>query len=349
MPFDIPTLPTLIQRAVSDLAGAASDVMRRTDAQALARVHSGAAHIAYGYQQWTSKQLLPDECDEDMLIRQANLRLSGGRKAAVSSTGNVDVTGQANAPVDAGELLQTTDLIQYETTAAVVLDSTGTGTVPVKAVVAGKAGDLDAGTALTFVSPVDNVSSDAAVSVGGITGGSDIETIDQLRTRVKASYKRTPMGGNADDYVDWATEVAGVTRAWSKRRYLGPGTVGLFFVRDDDDDPFPGDAEIATVKTYVESKRPLGAELYVLSPVDRPVTFKIKLSPDTAATRAATIVSLKNLIASEGDLGVTLLKSHIDETISETTGENDHLLVEPAEDVVLAVNELPTFGGVEWQ
>ncbi|CAN0622135.1 Baseplate J/gp47 family protein [Burkholderia multivorans] len=348
MPFDVPTLPTLIQRAVSDLAGSASDALRRSDAQVLARVHSGAAHLGYGYLKWISKQLFPDECDEDMLIRQANLRLRDGRKAAQEATGLVGVTGQPRAPIGADALLQTADQIQYRTTADTELDANGIGAVSVRAVVPGKAGNLDGGTRLTFVSPVDGVSSDAVVSAAGIRGGSEIESIDELRKRVKASYRRTPMGGNGDDYEDWALEVPGVTRAWVRRRYMGPGTVAVFVMRDDDDDPFPGEVEIAAATAHIEAQRPLGAELYVLAPVDRPVKYRIRLSPDTATTRAAVIASLKDLHAREADLGVTFLHSHIDEAISTTAGETDHDLVEPTASVELAVNELPTFGGVAW-
>ncbi|CAG4906014.1 baseplate J/gp47 family protein [Paraburkholderia saeva] len=349
MPFDVPTLPTLIQRAVSDLAGSASDALRRSDAQALARTHSGAAHLGYGYLKWISKQLFSDTCDEDMLIRQANLRLDGGRKAAQSSTGKVTLSGRATAVVDADVQMQTEDLIVYVTTESATLDATGAGTIGVKALVPGKLGDLDAGTVLTFVSPVDAVSDTATVTVDGITGGSDQESIEELRQRVNASYRKQPMGGNVDDYETWALEVPGVTRAWVRRRYMGPGTVGLFFVRDDDEDPFPGEAEIAAVKTYVEGKRPLGAELYVLSPVNKPVPFVLHISPDTGAVRAAVSASLQDLINSEGDLGVTLLHTHIDDAISQATGENDHELTAPPGNVTLAVNELPTFGGITWE
>ncbi|MEX6663150.1 baseplate J protein, partial [Pseudomonas sp. W2-17] len=44
MPFETPTLPTLISRTAADLA---SDALRQSDAQVLSRTISGAAYGLY--------------------------------------------------------------------------------------------------------------------------------------------------------------------------------------------------------------------------------------------------------------------------------------------------------------
>lgn len=104
-----------------------------------------------------------------------------------------------------------------------------------------------------------------------------------------------PHGGSADDYETWALEVPGVTRAWCRRNFLGPGTVGLFVMRDDDANPIPDVAQLAEVKAYIEPLRPVTAELYVLAPVQVTVVYEIRLTPDTSAVRAAVAVQLQDL------------------------------------------------------
>ena len=56
--------------------------------------------------------------------------------------------------------------------------------------------------------------------------------------------------GDNDDYVAWATEVPGVTRAWCSPNGMGAGTVVVRFVRDDDDDPIPDSGERVSPGAY---------------------------------------------------------------------------------------------------
>lgn len=69
MPFETPSLPVLIKRAQSDLA---SDSLRQSDAQVLARTLGGAAYGLYGYLDWIAEQILPDKADESTLERIAD-------------------------------------------------------------------------------------------------------------------------------------------------------------------------------------------------------------------------------------------------------------------------------------
>ena len=72
MPFETPSLPVLISRTQSDLA---SEALRRSDAQVLARTLSGTAYGLYGYLDWIADQILPDKADDETLERIAALRL----------------------------------------------------------------------------------------------------------------------------------------------------------------------------------------------------------------------------------------------------------------------------------
>ncbi|NMG64876.1 baseplate J protein [Azoarcus indigens] len=344
MPFDTPTLPVLVGRAADDLAASA---LRQSDAEVMARVHAGAAYGLYGYLDWIAAQILPDTADEETLERQALLRLKVPRIAAVAASGAALFTGAAGALLPAGALLQHTDGRRYQLVADVTLAGSS-GTAELVAVDAGAVGNLGAGEALSLVSPVVGVADAFTVAAGGLAGGVDQESVESLRQRVIRSYRVIAHGGDADDYVTWAGEVSGVTRAWCVRRWMGPGTVGVFVMRDDDPDPFPDAAALAEVEAYIQAERPVTAELYVLAPVAKPVTFQLSVTPNTPAVRAAVERALAALIDSESDLGGSLLWTHIHEAISSAEGETDHTLLSPSADVTAAANELITYGGVTW-
>jgi len=344
----LPTLPELIERVGGDLTSNADAALRRSDQRALVRVHSGASHEMHGYLGWTARQILPDECDEAMLLRHARLRLAVPRKDAAAAAGFVSASGAEGKTIDAGALLQADDQRRYVVVETVAIRA-GTAKVQIRALDAGMAGNVAAGVRLRFVSPVVGVSDTVVVLDAGISGGTDQESIDRLRQRVIRSYRLVPDGGNGDDYVTWALEVPGVTRAWCRPRYMGLGTVGVFFMRDDDLNPVPDEQACALVKAHIESRRPVTAELYVLAPKPRPIDFDIRLSPDDEATRQAVVESLSDLLEREGELGVTVLESHLRYAISGARGERDHKLLQPADDVALQPNEIPVMGEVTWR
>ena len=107
------------------------------------------------------------------------------------------------------------------------------------------------------------------------------------------------MGGDASDYVAWATGYPGVTRAWCSPLEQGAGTVTLRFMMDElraTSDPttsgFPLAADIAALQAYLETVRPVTAGLFTVAPIPEPIPFTIaNLSPNTSATQAAVTTS----------------------------------------------------------
>lgn len=344
MPFNVPTLPALISRAQSDLAGAGG--LRHSDAQVAARALSGAAYGLYGHQAWIANQLLPDTCDEEMLLRLARLRPIRDRLPAAPATGTASFAGSAGAVLDADTLLQRDDGVRFKVAATVAANA---GAVTLEALDPGALGNTISAAKLKLVSPVLGIVDGFTVTGDGLTGGTDQESIEALRVRVIRSYRKLPHGGNADDYVTWALEVPGVTRAWVRRRWVGPGTVGLFVLRDADPDPIPNAAALEEVAAYVDPLKPLDPELYVMAPIAKPVVYQIALMPDSSVIRAAVEASLRDLHYRESEPGVTLLRTHIAEAISTADGERDHVLIQPADNVTAAGNEVVIFGGIQWQ
>ncbi len=345
MPFETPSLPVLIKRTQSDLAG---DSLRQSDAQVLARTLGGAAFGLYGYLDWIAEQILPDKADESTLERIAALRLNQPRKPAQVATGSVSFSATAGAILDVDTLLQTNDGRTYKVTTARVT-ANGVNSTTIAALDAGSLGNADAGLMLTPVQPVAGiVGSSFVVLAPGLSGGVARESLESLRSRVIRSYRVIPHGGSASDYETWALEVPGVTRAWCRGGFLGPGTVGLYIMRDDDPQPVPNDEQLAEVQNYIEPLRPVTAEVHVRPPIQVPVVYRLKLTPDTSAVRAAVETQLRDLHNREADLGEDLLISHIREAISSAAGETDHVLTAPADNVTANDSELLTFGGCVW-
>lgn len=346
MQYETPTLPALIKRIEADFERNAPDALRRADAKVASRALGGAAYGMYGHQTWIARQSNPATCDEDMLLRWAEWRLEDGRNKAVAAKGVAALVGAEGRLVDAGQVYQYADGRRYVVAETATLEG-GTASLKLVAEDVGISGNLKAGT-LTAVTPVMGVSSTATIGEDGIIGGVDQESIEALRVRVQAAFKNPSKVGNGADFVEWALEVPGVTRAWALPRWMGPGTFGLAFVRDGDPDIIPTAAQVAEVQAYLDKKRPVTAEVYALAPEARPQNFSLRLKPDSTALRAAVEQSLRALIDDEGGPGETLLKTHVTSAISNTPGEVDHVLSEPAADVVMGANQVAVPGVFTW-
>lgn len=344
--FDRPTLQVLADRIRGDILTRfnADDVLRRSDAEVYARVEALAMHALYGYVDWIKDQLFADTCDEEMLERHGTF-WKVARKPAASATGNVTFSTGIGAVIPAGTPVRALDGVEYETTASATAVS-ASAVVAVEAVTEGAAGNRASGQNLLLVQPIDGVQ--ATVVCGDLSGGADQEAVSAWRARILQAMRKPPAGGTENDYVQWALEVPGVTRAWAYALELGLGTVVVRFVRDDDVSLIPDAGEVATVQAYIDGLRPITADVTVVAPVASPVNFSIKITPDTAEVRAAVQAELEDLLLREAEPGGTLLLSHIREAVSLAAGETDSEVTVPAADVTKATNEIATLGTITW-
>lgn len=346
MPFSRPTLQTLTDQARLDLLArlGQDDPLRRSDAEAYARVLGGALHGLYGFIDYVSRQILPDTADIDELLRWCSL-YNIIRKPAAKAIGTATFVTTPGAVIPLGTIVKALDGEEYETlidgiavTTSLILD--------IRAIDAGAAGNRLAGQPLTLITPLAGVQSIATASL--LSAGADIESIDSLRARLIFRIQQPPHGGAAADYVTWALAVPGVTRAWVSPLEMGPGTVTLRFVRDDDVSPLPDPAEVAAVQAYIDSVRPVTAQAYVVAPVAQPIDFSIQLFPNTSDIRAGVTAAIQDFIRVEAVPGGTLYRSRLIEAISSAVGENHHVMSVPAADVTSTSNQLAQLGTITW-
>ena len=344
MSFSRPSLSTLRSRIAADVSGRLLDgspLRSRSVLSVLVYVWAGACHLMYGALQWYFSQFWIKTAEKEYLERKAST-WGITRKAGARAVGQVTFSGSGIVP--AGSVLRNDSGLLFTLDADVSVPGTGM----VTASETGSASNLERGETLTLVQAVAGVSGSAVVV--SMTGGVDAETDDELRNRVLTALRNPPMGGSAADYVTWALEVPGVTRAWCYPLYLGLGTVGLSFVCDgQDDSPLPDEEMVRRVQEYIEECKPVTADVMVFAPRAVPVDIRLRIVPDTSAVREAVKAELHDLFTREAEPGVTLLKSHIDEAVSITSGEEDHLLLEPAVNIVPASGELPVLRNVTFE
>lgn len=150
-----------------------------------------------------------------------------GRQQAVKATGFITFSRETESTLDIripsgsqimlppgqiaiDETGHSTDPI-YETTFEVTLLAGETSIItPIRAIVAGTVGNLEAGKALQFVgSPVFGIT--GLVNEAPITGGTDREDDDQLKTRFKNTVFRN-LAGTQDQYMALAVSTAFTTK-----------------------------------------------------------------------------------------------------------------------------------------
>ncbi|MGY1490713.1 baseplate J/gp47 family protein [Methylobacillus pratensis] len=355
MPFNRPSLKDLVNRVLAGIKSRlTTEQLRRSDAEVYAREIAGASHELHGHLDFISAQVIYDTAESDYLDRWATLWLTQPRIPAAAASGNVIVTGTDGTVIEAGKVFVSGAGVEYsvETDATVV---TGNALVAVRAVLGrnpadrGSLGNLAVGETLTLTETIPGIAGAATVATGGLSGGADQEDDASLRARLINRIQEPPHGGSANDYITWALEVPGVTRAWVYPQELGPGTVTIRFMRDDDDDPIPDAGEVATVQAYIDERRPVTVkECFVAAPIPVQLDFEMSVTPNTSAVRDAVQAELEDLIRREAVPGGGLLLSHINEAISLAPGETDHVLVDPSADVTTGTGQILTMGTITW-
>lgn len=350
MPFNRASLQQIESRVQSDIESRLPGTdprLRNSVLSIIARAVAGAVHSVYGYLDWQSRQLLPDTSDAEVLDRQASL-WKILRKAASPATGNITFTGTNGTVIPAGTQLQRADGALYTTNADATI-ATGTATAAVTASTPGLSGNAIATSTLTLTTPISGVNSVATVATGGLAGGADIETDDALRARLLERIQAPPHGGADFDYVSWAKEVAGVTRAWVSPLASGPSTVTVRFMTDDlTANGIPDGAKVTEVQSYINARRPVTAAVTVAAPTPVVRNFTIRIVPDTSAVRAAVEAELRDMLRREAEPGGTILLSHIREAVSIAAGETDSTVSVPAADVTHTASQIAVMGTITW-
>lgn len=149
------------------------------------------------------------------------------------SAGSIAISGIAGTEIPEGTVFCTAagasePGIEFVTDEAALIPDSGSVTVPVTAVRAGRDSNVGADTVTLMARPLKGITS--VTNQEAITGGTERESNDDFYERIAAEYANSMTYlGNDSDYIRWAREAGAgdciVVSAWD-----GPGTVKLVLV-----------------------------------------------------------------------------------------------------------------------
>lgn len=286
---------------------------------------------------WLARMMMPDTAEGEFADRWANIWLPEGRKGATYAAGQITVTGTSGSAVPTGAQLTTTVVgadgadvaLLFEVSAGITLAGTS-GVAAVEALTPGAAANLDEGAQLSFVTPPGGIDGTAVVAAPGLAGGAEIESDEDLIERYVARIQLPPHGGARHDYVAWALEVAGVTRAWAASE-MGIGTLTVRFMMDDVRASFggiPQEEDLDLVQAYIDERRPVTvADFFVEAPIRQDETIAVtELDRDTPEVRNNIVLEVTEMLRARAAPGQTIYASWIREAVSAATGEDHHEL-----------------------
>ena len=215
------------------------------------------------------------------------------RKPGTPASVDVTFTGTANAVVPAGTMCVTADGLGFLTDEELTLGEDGSGTVSATSDDVGAVYDVPAQAIVTTqesVAGVSGVTNDAAAA-----GGTDPETDAALFARLDAYRKTPPTSGNDRHYHQWALEVNGIGAASVIRCWDGPGTVKVI-VADMELRPVEED-KVDEVAAYIETQRPVTAEVTVESAEGVGVQVAVTVETDGTVSKSNTEQALTDRLA----------------------------------------------------
>ncbi len=169
----------------------------------------------------------------------------------------------------------------------------------------GKRGNAAALAIKNLVTSVDGVDDGAIGNLAAATGGRDEESIDEARKRAPGFIKSRCRAVTAEDYEYFAMQAAEIKRACALPLFHPdfpgvdvPGVVTVIVVPDSDSaTPTPSEGTLRTVCAYLDPRRLLTTELYVMKPTYQKVQLNaeiiVKSSADLGEVKLAIEKSLE--------------------------------------------------------
>lgn len=329
MPFSRPTLTQLRTLAMQDINAApvgADGFLRNAVLRVLAWVQAAMAYLHYGYLDWIAQMAVPWTAEDEYAAAWGAL-VGVEQEGANFASGSLTFNGTPGVQILYGTQFALQSGITYTSTAtATVAPGATSVNVSVIAAVAGSASNADPGTSVKISSPIAGIVSPGVVAAPGITGGTDQESQESFRDRYLAVFAAPPQGGDREDYVQWATALGGVTRAWVAPNGMGPGTVVVYTMFDETESAYGGFPQGSNGVAFPETRaiaasgdqlavanaifpdQPVTALVYSCSPVNAPQNFTITGlgTANTAANQSDIETALAEMFLQSANVGGTI-------------------------------------------
>lgn len=195
------------------------------------------------------------------------------RNPATPSKGIVIFTGKEGTTIPKG-LGVISDGFTFLTDYEAVISSTLSVSIPVTCITTGIETNISAG-AITGIRAVDAIDGVKAENQTDFEGGTEIEDDESFRKRIYEKLRNPISSGNANSYVYWAKQVSGVGNARCIPLWNGNGTVKVVILSSDGGTP--DDIIIKNVADYIETQRPVGAQVTVSKAIAKTINVVGKI------------------------------------------------------------------------
>ncbi len=317
------------------------------------------------------------QLQEDVNITTHNINVTSlvrtGTLVTVTTSGDhnlatanvITISGADQTEYDITTPIIVTSLTTFTYTIATSPTTPATGTILVtstsgiglvQSVNEGVDTNQSSGVVFNLLTPQPGVDDNATAAFEGLTGGTDIESLQDFRKRYVFLYQNPVTPFNVAEIESVAKSVNGVTRVFVYPITPGLGQVTVYFVRDNDPSIIPTSNEILDVRNAILTIMPVNMSpdyLFVLAPTPVIVDFVFsELVPNTTSMQNSIISVLQETFAEQSTLGVTIPEHvytcPIYETIDITTGQQvqNFTLISPLGDIVLNFNEIAILGNV---
>ena len=314
---------------------------------------------------WTCRQCFPQTATGEELEKHGFLRgiarnparqASGTLRLSVPGAGGgglgiapgavcLAAAVEEDLEIAQGTVCMTAGLVAFETTQAGVLPAGELSVdLPAQAVEPGPGGNVSAGTVRTMaVAPVGVA---ACTNPVPFTGGREEEGDEELRARILATYQQLPNGTNGAYYAQEALAVEGVTAVRVLPKNRGMGTVDVIIAGVEG---LPGEELLRQVQERLEQKREIAVDVAVLAPEPVAVRLILSVKPKPGLLPGPVIARVQEAMETWFDgsmLGRDLLLAQIGQRIYQVEGVDNYRIEGPANDVVVAENQLPVLESV---
>lgn len=158
----------------------------------------------------------------------------------------------------------------------------------------GAHGNVAGGTLRALRNAVEGIDENGITNLMASYGGRDEETLDDAKRRAPAAVRSRCRAVTTDDFEHFAKQAANVARARAlplfHPSYPGvqvPGVVTVVVVPDSDDPrPVPSEGTLRTVCAYLDQRRLLTSEVYVVPPTYQQVTIAVEVTARDSADLA---------------------------------------------------------------
>lgn len=346
MTYARPDYQTLKQRIEADLA-----LMPAVLREPLAAMWARATHGVHGLLDWVHAQCSPLTCELERLYDWAAL-YGTPRINAIAAAGQVITNGINGTAILADTMLRGQNGLDYVVLAAASIVD-GSATLAVRCTAAGANGNLSAGQTLTVIDPISGVVGSLTVDAAGLTGGADIELVDNWRVRVADEWQTVvttgPRSGKPEDYRAWARAAhPDVTTALVQVHVLGIGTVLVRPICNSLPLRQPTQTILDLIAEKYAEQAPATADWRLADHLNKVITPSIQLQPgaDNANNRSAITAAINTAILSEVSEGAVFGMAELDAAIATVTTQYTRL--SPVADITAAPGEVFVFGGVNW-